>query len=58
VGGDALGSLTNDTLFERLAVPAITLALIFFPVEMLNSLVVEEAVNVDIMPDLVLWFRR
>ena len=58
MGGDALGSLTNDTVFERLAVPAITLALIFFPVEMLNSLVVEEAVNVDTMPDLVLWFRR
>ena len=58
MGGDALGSLTNDTVFERLAAPAKTLALIFFPVEMLNSLVVEEAVNVDTMPDLVLLFRR
>jgi hypothetical protein len=56
--GDALVSLTNDTVFKRLAVPAITLAFIFFPVEMLNSLVVEEAVNVATMPDLVLWFRR
>ena len=51
-------SLTNDTVFERLAVPAITLALIFFPVEMLNSLVVEEAVNIDTVPDLVISFRR
>jgi hypothetical protein len=53
-------TLTNDLVLERLVVLdgfMITLALIFFAIEILNCLVVQQTVSVDATRDLSAWFR-
>lgn len=52
---DPLKSLTNDLILERLVVFdrfKITLALVFFAIEILDRLVVQETVCVDATRDL------
>jgi hypothetical protein len=53
-----LTPLTNNSVLERLVVPdrlAITFAFMFFTIEVLDRLIVEQAVRVDATRDLAAW---